>query len=83
MLYFSIEPVYGPAQRWFSTHFAVAPKVGDVVEVDEYTIRKLTNTELRKPLWKVWDVRHFLSLEGVPQGGAPVARFVVCVSPAK
>jgi hypothetical protein len=68
----------------FVVRFAVAPKVGDILSVDQYSIRKIPNEELHKCNWQVVEVRHDINLDDPDQDDKdpPLATLWVTVYPA-
>ena len=45
------------------TRFAVAPKVDDMIEIDQSTIRRAPDEALHQTTWRVVDVRHSVHQE--------------------
>jgi len=75
-------PDYG---HGFVVRFAVAPKVGDKLSVDQYSIRKIPQEELHQCNWQVVDVRHEVNLDVSDQDDEdlPLATLYVTVHPAQ
>ena len=67
----------------FVVRFAVPPKVGDIVEVDQYSIRSIPMEELHQPTWRVVDVHHDLSLRAEEGEDCPVASLRVTLHPKR
>ena len=65
----------------FVVRFAVAPKVGDALAVDQYSIRKIPQEELHQCHWRVVEVEHDLNLDAPRDGDYPVATLRVTVHP--
>lgn len=65
----------------FVVHFAVQPKVGEVIEIDQYSIRKLKHEDMCCCYWKVDDVFHQLSLEPEDDENFIASSLVVTVRP--
>ena len=65
----------------FVIRFAVAPKVGDVIQVDENSVRGLTDEDLHVTEWTVVDVRHQISLDIAQTDALHVAGLIVVVNP--
>ena len=51
---------YGQA---FVVRFAVPPKVGDLLEIDQYSVKAIPQEELHCTEWCVVDVRHTLQFD--------------------
>jgi hypothetical protein len=69
----------------FVVRFAVAPKVGDKLSVDQYSIRKIPQEDLHQCDWQVVDVRHEVNLDVSEQDDEdlPWATLYVTVHPAQ
>ena len=65
----------------FVVRFAVAPKVGDALAVDQYSIRRIPQEELHQCDWQVVDVAHELTLDAPDNGDHPLAALRVTVHP--
>lgn len=83
-LFFAKSNASPEARQGFVVRFAVPPRVGDPVSVDQYSIRQLRDEQLHETEWVVADVRHELSLNVPGEGGPdPLAALCVTVHPAK
>jgi len=71
----------------FVVRFAVPPRNGDLLTVDQYSIRQIPNEDLHQTEWKVVQVRHAVNLDPdvATQDGAecPLATLEVTVHPVK
>lgn len=70
-----------PAEQGFLLRFALAPDVGDIIEVDERSIQILKDPELRVREWKVVDVRHKVSIDLAQLDDLHAAGLQVTVNP--
>jgi hypothetical protein len=67
----------------FVVLFAVPPKVGEKLTVDQYSIRKIPQEELHQCYWKVVEVEHNLNLAEFPDEEFPLANLSVTVHPLR
>jgi hypothetical protein len=65
----------------FVVLFAVQPKVGDIIEIDQNSIRKLEHEDMHCCTWKVVDVRHALGLEPDREESLPMSSIEVTAHP--
>lgn len=65
----------------FVVRFAVAPKVGDMLTVDQYSIRRIPAEALHQCDWEVVRVEHELSLGPPDVDDHPLAILRVTVHP--
>jgi len=65
----------------FVVRFALAPKVGDALAVDQHSIRRIPQEELHQCHWQVVKVEHDLNLDTPDDGDHPVATLRVTVHP--
>ena len=63
--------------------FAVPPKVGDKLTVEQNSIRKIPQEELHQCYWKVVEVKHDLNLDVFPDEEFPLATLSVTVHPLR
>jgi len=77
-----------PRKPWgygmgFAVLFAVPPKVGDKLTVDQNSIRKIPREDLHKCDWKVVEVKHDLNLDVDRDEEFPLANLSVTVHPLR
>jgi len=65
----------------FVVRFAVPPRVGDIVQVDQYSIKSVPQEELHVCVWRVVDVRHDITLDTGDENKDPLSSLRVTVHP--
>jgi hypothetical protein len=85
MLYFRLPNKPLGHGMGFGVTLAVPPKVGDVIRIDQYSIKKLPG-DMHKTEWKILEWTHELNLDGNLEPGHekenPVGWLAVVVHPA-
>jgi len=73
-------PGYGMG---FVVRFAVAPKVGDNLDVDQYSIKRIPEEDLHQSYWTIVAVTHDLNLDTDDDEGEkyPLATLYVVAHP--
>ncbi len=71
-------PGYG---HGFVVRFAVPPKVGDILNVDQYSIKQVPQEELHVCTWRIVDVQHDISLHTEDEKEVPASGLRVTVHP--
>lgn len=65
----------------FVVRFAVAPRVGDALTVDQYSIRKIPQEALHQCHWQIVQVEHELNLDAPDDGDHALATLRVTAYP--
>ena len=64
------QPGYGMG---FVVRFALPPRVGDALEVDQYSIKSVPQEELHVCRWKIVEIRHELNLNTESEKDVPIS----------
>jgi hypothetical protein len=74
----SKPPEYG---QGFVVRFAVPPRPGDTLEVDQYSIKSVRQEDLHVCRWRIVEVRHELNLNTENEGDVPASTLWVVAHP--
>jgi hypothetical protein len=74
----SKPPDYG---QGFVVRFGVPPVVGDTLEVDQYSIKRVREEGLHVCRWRIVEVRHEVNLNTENETDIPVSRLWVVAHP--
>jgi hypothetical protein len=73
-------PGYG---QGFVVRFALPPRVGDNLQVDQYSIKRVPQEELHVCKWKIVEVRHELNLSTENERDVPLSALRVVAHPVQ